>query len=114
MNAPPNADFLDDDEDDEDMSPSTSLESYEQVAASDEFEEMLIKMGADESTDSNWSDDILMKIAGEDREEDRAGAAVENGESKIVSVADIDVLEMDTLDMEEDSDLTAGSIDNEQ
>mmetsp|Transcript_20063 Transcript_20063/g.34193 ORF Transcript_20063/g.34193 Transcript_20063/m.34193 type:complete len:1260 (+) Transcript_20063:141-3920(+) len=114
MNAPPNADFLDDDEDDEDMSPSTSLESYEQVAASDEFEEMLIKMGADESTDSNWSDDILMKIAGEDREEDRAGAADANGESKIVSVADIDVLEMDTLDMEEDSDLTAGSIDNEE
>jgi len=114
MNAPPNADFLDDDEDNEDMSPSTSLESYEQVAASDEFEEMLIKMGADENADSNWSDDILMKIAGEDREEDRAGDADENGESKIVSVADIDVLEMDTLDMEEDSDLTAGSIDNEQ
>ena len=115
MNAPPGANFLDDDE--EDTSQSTQLEleaSYEQVAASEEFEEMLMKMGADETADGNWSDEILMKMTAED-------SAVDDDESKIVSVSDIDVLEMDTEESEikEDSDTTTtttttvGSIDNE-
>jgi len=90
MNAPPNANFLDDD--DENTSQSTSLEaSYEQVAASDEFEEMLMKMGADAENRGDAHDE----------------------ESKIVSVSDIDVLEMDTSEIEEGSD-AVGSIDNEQ
>ena len=113
MNAPPNADFLDEEDDvkKEDKSPVASLESYEQVAASDEFEEMLMKMGgADETSEGNWSDDILMKIAAEDRDEDIAGTADDDD----VSVSDIDVLEMDTLEVEEDSELATGSMTDEQ
>ena len=110
MNAPPNADFLDEDDDKkEDKIQVASLESYEQVAASDEFEEMLMKMGADETSEGNWSDGILMKIAAEDREEDLTGAADDD-----VSVSDIDVLEMDTLETEDDSELAAESMYNEQ
>ena len=112
MNAPPNADFLDEEDGDKKEAKSpASLESYEQVAASDEFEEMLMKMGgADETSEGNWSDDILMKIAAEDREEDIAGADDDDD----VSVSDIDVLEMDTLEVEEEADLASGSMTDEQ
>ncbi|KAL7439296.1 hypothetical protein ACHAXM_009830 [Skeletonema potamos] len=89
LNAPPNANFLD-----KDSSQSVSLEaSYEQVAASNQFEEMLIKMGADET----------IKIAAE-----KSGDAEED-DGKIVSVTDIDVLEMDTT-----SEIEEIFVDNEQ
>ena len=105
MNAPPAANFVDEDE--EDKSQPVSLEaSYEQVASSDEFGEMLIKMGADES---------LMKITAEsdDRDENLVGDEDDSDESNIVSVSDIDVLEMDSVGTEEETDLTA-QLNNEQ
>lgn len=100
MNAPPNADFLVE----KDISQTASLAaSFEEVAASDEFEEMLMKMGAD--------DNMLMKIADEKREN---GPSADDNESKIVSDIDIDVLEMDSSEKIEDSDIPKVSLDYEQ
>jgi hypothetical protein len=100
MNAPPNADFLVE----KDISQTASLAaSFEEVAASDEFEEMLMKMGAD--------DNMLMKIADEKREN---GPSADDNVSKIVSDIDIDVLEMDSSEKIEDSDIPKVSLDYEQ
>ena len=92
MNAPPNADFLNEDDDiNQNVSlDASSLEaSYEQVASSDQFEELLMKM---EEDGESWPDQMLMNIV--DEKSENVDIA-DDDESKIVSEQDIDVLEMD-------------------
>ncbi|KAL7457169.1 hypothetical protein ACHAWC_010052 [Mediolabrus comicus] len=93
MNAPPNAEFLNEDDD---INQNASLDassleaSYEQVASSDQFEELLMKM-ENEDVES-WPDQMLMNIVDEKNED---VDIADNDESKIVSESDISVLEMD-------------------
>jgi hypothetical protein len=93
MNAPPNAEFLNgDDNINQNASlDASSLEaSYEQVASSDQFEELLMKMENEDG--ESWPDQMLMNIVDEKNED---VDIADNDESKIVSESDISVLEMD-------------------
>jgi len=93
MNAPPNAEFLNEDDN---INQNASLDassleaSYEQVASSDQFEELLMKMENEDG--ESWPDQMLMNIVDEKNED---VDIADNDESKIVSESDISVLEMD-------------------
>jgi predicted membrane chloride channel (bestrophin family) len=110
MNAPPNADFLNEDDD---INQNTSLDassleaSYEQVASSEQFEELLMKMENEDG--ESWPDQMLMNIVDEKNED---VDIADNDESKIVSESDISVLEMDEDEyIDDDADDTIEEIE---
>jgi hypothetical protein len=110
MNAPPNADFLNEDDD---INQNTSLDassleaSYEQVASSEQFEELLMKMESEDG--ESWPDQMLMNIVDEKNED---VDIADNDESKIVSESDISVLEMDEDEyIDDDADDTIEEIE---
>ena len=113
MNAPPNADFLNEDDD---INQNASLDassleaSYEQVASSDQFEELLMKMENEDG--ESWPDQMLMNIVDEQSED---VDITDNDESKTVSESDISVLEMDEDEyIDDDADDTVEEIETDR